>query len=121
MPRKRARIRSNPEMARTAVREPVVIPGTCRIGDRPVEDVLVLDIGANGCRLRGNSLGVIKSEPVELHIGELGPVAAKLKWVKKGSLGLKFDAPLEEDALQKLYDTPWPAPNVVPLRRRAAA
>jgi hypothetical protein len=121
MARKRAKILPNPEAARTATREPVVIPGTCRIGERPAEDVLVLDIGANGCRLRGNSLGVTKSEPVELRIGDIGPVAAKLRWVKKGSLGVKFDAPIGDEALQKLYDTPWPAPNVVPLRRRSAA
>jgi hypothetical protein len=121
MPRKRARIHPNPEMDRTTVREPVVIPGTCRIGDGQAEDVLVIDLGANGCRLRGNSLGVTKSQPVELQIGEFGPVAAKLRWVKRGSIGVKFDVPIEEAALQKLQDTPRPPPNVVPLRRRSAA
>ena len=120
MAKKRARILLHPEMARTSDREAVVIPGTCQIGERPVEDVLVLDIGASGCRLRGNSLGVTKSEPLQLKIGELGPLGARLKWVKKGSLGVEFDEPLQDDILEKLQNTPWPAPNVVPLRRGAA-
>jgi hypothetical protein len=107
---------------RGATRESVVILGACRIGERPSEDVLITDLSANGCRLRGNSVGVTKAEAVELMVGEHGPIPAKLKWLKKGSLGLAFESPLDEGVLQRLLDAPAaPAPsNVVPLRRRSA-
>jgi hypothetical protein len=108
-------------MLRGAPRESVIIPGRCQVGDRPAEEVLVTDFSARGCRLRGNSIGVTKAEPVQLWLGEIGPIAAKLKWLKKGSIGLAFETALDEDVLQPLLDAPAaPAPsNVIPLRRRA--
>jgi hypothetical protein len=108
---------------RTGSRESVVIPGTCQVGERPAEAVLVTDLSARGCRLRGDSVGVTKSEQVQLWFGDAGPFIAKLKWVKKGSLGLAFDASLEESFLEELLaNRRAPAPsNVVPLKRRSEA
>lgn len=106
------------ETARSDAREQVVISGTCRIGERPPEDVLIIDLGASGCCLRGSSLGVTKSEPLELRIADVGPLAARLKWVKKGALGVAFDVPLDEAVLEKLYAAPAPPANIVPLRSR---
>ena len=108
-------------MLRGSDRESVIIPGRCQVGDRAAEEVLVTDLSARGCRLRGNSIGVTKAEPVQLWLGEIGPIAAKLKWVKKGSIGLAFEAPLDEAVLQPLLDAPVPPvpSNVIPLRRRA--
>jgi hypothetical protein len=109
-------------MLRGAPRESVIIPGKCQVGDRLVEEVLVTDLSARGCRLRGNSIGVTKTEPVQLWLGDAGPIAAKLKWVKKGSIGLAFEAALDEGVLQPLLDAPAPPvpSNVIPLNRRAA-
>ena len=108
-------------MLRGAPRESVIIPGQCQVGERAVEEVLVTDLSARGCRLRGNSIGVTKTEPVQLWLGDHGPIAARLKWVKKGSLGLAFETPLDEEVLQPLLDAPVPPvpSNVVPLTRRA--
>jgi len=108
-------------MLRGAPRESVIIPARCQVGERVVEEVLVTDLSARGCRLRGNSIGVTKAEPVQLWLGEIGPIAAKLKWVKKGSIGLAFEAPLDDKVLRPLLDAPVPPvpSNVVPLRRRA--
>ena len=111
------------EALRTGSRESVVIAGTCQVGERPAEAVLVTDLSARGCRLRGDSIGVTKSEPVQLWLGDAGPIGAKLKWVKKGSLGLAFDASLDEKLLEDLLAAPMaPVPsNVVPLKRRFEA
>lgn len=121
MATKRPRILPRSDLLRGSPRESVVIPGRCQVGERAVEEVLVTDLSACGCRLRGNSIGVTKAEPVQLWLDEIGPIAAKLKWVKKGSLGLAFEAPLDGDVLQPLLDAPVPPvpSNVVPLRRRA--
>jgi hypothetical protein len=110
-------------MLRTGPRESVVIPGKCQVGERAVEEVLVTDLSARGCRLRGNSIGVTKTEPVQLWLGDAGPVAAKLKWIKKGSIGLAFESPLDDGVLQPLLDAPAaPIPsNVVHLRKRFEA
>ena len=108
---------------RTGSRESVVIPGTCQVGERAAEAVLVTDLSARGCRLRGDSIGVTKSEPVQLWLGDAGPITAKLKWVKKGSLGLAFDSALDEKVLEELLAAPIaPVPsNVVQLKRRFEA
>ena len=123
MAKKRPPIMPRAEALRSGTREPVVIVGRCQIGEREAEDVLITDFSARGCRLRGNSIGVTKSEGVQLWLGEHGPVPAKLKWVKKGSLGLAFDAPIDDEVLAGLMAEPMaPIPsNVVPLRRRSAA
>jgi hypothetical protein len=75
-----------------------------------------MDLGSHGCRLLGLSVGVTKNDALEVWLGDVGPVAARLKWVKRGSLGIEFDSPLDADVLERLaaHD---PAPNVLPMRR----
>ena len=121
MPRKPAKILARTETLRAEPRESVIISGKCQVGDRLAEEVLVTDLSAKGCRLRGNSIGVTKAERVLLWVGDFGPLGAQLKWVKKGSLGFAFEAPLGEDLLRLLLDAPAPPvpSNVVPLKRRA--
>ena len=117
--KKRPNILPRTDALRTAPRESVIIPGKCQVGERAVEEVLVTDLSARGCRLRGNSIGVTKAEPVQLWLGDAGPIAARLKWIKKGSIGLAFEAALDDGVLQPLLDAPAPPvpSNVVPLKR----
>ena len=121
MAKTRALIPPREDLLRATPRESVIISAKCQVGDRLAEEVLVTDLSAKGCRLRGNSIGVTKAERVQLWIGDIGPLGAQLKWVKKGSLGLAFEAPLSEEVLRPLLDAPAPsvASNVVPLKRRA--
>ena len=103
-------------------RHAVILGGRYQVGDRPPEEVLITDLGADGCCLRASSVGVTKMEPVQLWLGEVGPVPARLKWIKKGSLGLVFESPLADAMLRALLEAAPPTAdsNVVPLRRRAA-
>ena len=121
MPRKRSKILPRNDVLRAEPRAEVTIAGRFRMGERPVEDVLFTDLSERGCRLRGNSIGVTKTEPVQLWFGDAGPIAARLKWIKKGSIGLAFDLPLDAAVLRPLLDAPAPPipSNVVPLRKRA--
>lgn len=61
--------------------------------------------------------------PVQLWLGSVGPLAARLRWVKNGSAGLAFEAPLGEDALAEARaSAAWVAPSrVLPLRRPVSA
>ena len=94
----------------------VNLAGRCRAGDRETQDVLVTEIGSRGCRLLGLSVGITKSDPLSLWIGEAGPIAARLTWAKRGLLGVEFDQPLDGGLLESLANT-VSEPKVVPLRR----
>ena len=75
-----------------------------------------MDLAAHGCRLLGLSVGVTKNDPLELWLGEVGPVPARLRWVKRGSLGVEFDTPLDAAVLERMA-VAEPVPNVLPMRR----
>lgn len=113
---KPSRLTSRPTEQRGGLGTAVNITGRCRAGDRETQDVLVTDLAADGCRLLGLSAGVTKSDPLELWLGEAGPFAARLKWVKRGLIEVEFASPLDIGLLESLANAA-PAPNVVPLRR----
>ena len=103
------------EQPRTAARRKVSIAGSFGFGDRPREEVLVTDLGSSGCSLQGDAVGVTRSEPLVLWLGEVGPIAGRLKWAKGGALGVSFDTPLDEEIVGALFEAAARA-KVVPLR-----
>jgi hypothetical protein len=113
---KRPKLFERGDSARAGMRQPVRIPATCQVGDRPVEDVYVTDISARGCRLRLVWIGVTKSEPVVLRFGTEQPVTGRLKWIKQASVGIGFDEPVAEDVLARVMELLAPS-NVIPIRR----
>jgi hypothetical protein len=113
---KPARLSNPPVEQRSEVRMAVGIAGRCRAGEREVQEVLITEVGARGCLLLGLSAGVTKSDPLALWLGEAGPFPARLKWAKRGLLGVEFDQPLDARVLETLADAAS-APNVIPLRR----
>ncbi|WEK47749.1 MAG: hypothetical protein P0Y56_05500 [Candidatus Andeanibacterium colombiense] len=90
------------ENPRTASRHRVSIAGRLGIGERPAADILVTDLGSRGCSLQGDAVGVTRAIPLTLWLGEVGPIAGKLKWAKAGSLGVMFDDPLGDDVVGAL-------------------
>ena len=119
MVRKRSRLVLRSDADRSGKRERVALAGTCRIGDRPVQDVHVVDLSRSGCQLIGRAVGVTKGEAMELSKASLGPFAGTLKWAKRGSLGVAFDAPLDEEALARLGEAePADSATVLPIRRQ---
>ena len=81
--------------------------------------VSVLDLDARGCRVRGIAAAVTKTEPVAVWLGTVGPIAARLRWVRHASAGLAFNVPLDEISLEQARTSAgWtPPPRVIPLRR----
>ena len=116
---KRPTLQQRSASSRAGDRATVAIAGTCRVGDRPEEDVLITDLASNGCRMRAGAVGVTKTEPLVLRIGPAGPIAARLKWTKGGALGVSFDTPLDEALVEELCAGSVPADNIVPLRPKA--
>lgn len=106
---------------RAGNRDFVSLEGRCSVGEGDVERISILDLDARGCRVKGITAAVTKADALQLWLGDLGPLTARLKWVKRGSAGLAFDVALDEDELEaaKLTAAPVPLPQVIPLRRRA--
>ena len=100
-------------------RDLVSLEGRCRTGEGAEVSASVLDLDALGCRVRGITAAVTKGTPVQLWLGSIGPIAARLRWVKLGSAGLAFETPLTDEALSEARSSAaWAAPSrVIPLRR----
>ena len=103
-------------------REFVSLEGRCVVGEGAAEPIAILDLDARGCRVRGIGAALTKSDLLLLWLGEVGPVRARLRWAKRGSAGVAFDAPLDEVELARVRTTAAPValPQVLPMRRRAA-
>jgi hypothetical protein len=104
---------------RAGNRDFVSLEGRCSVGEGEAEPIAVLDLDARGCRVKGVTAAVTKVDVLRLWLGELGPIAGRLRWVKRGSAGIAFEAPLSEEDLDsaKLTATPAPSPQVISLRR----
>ena len=51
-------------------------------------------INVNGRRVNIPSYRLRKGDEITLRIGEVGPIAARTKWVEKRTVGVEFDQPL---------------------------
>ena len=86
---------------RAGDRDFVSLEGRCRVGEGEIEQISILDLDARGCRVKGITAAVTKVDVVQLWLGDLGPLTARLRWAKRGSAGLAFDAPIRpEDVLR---------------------
>ena len=122
--KKRPKLATHYTGPRAGSRDLVSIDGRCRIGSGTDEAIAVLDLDTGGCRVRGITAAVTKADPIELWLGPVGPVAARLRWVKRGLAGLRFEEPLGEAQLAQAADSGTAVPpegaNVIALRRRTS-
>lgn len=116
---KRPKLATTYNGPRAGERDSVSLEATCRVGDGESFAVAVLDLDAHGCRVRGFGAAATKFDAIALRFGELDPVHAGLRWVKRGSAGLAFANPLSEAELEVIHRSAgYVAPTrVVPLRR----
>lgn len=112
---KRAKLVQSGPQDRNTKREQVAIRATCTIGGRDAEDVLVTDLGRNGCKMHTGAVGVTKTEKLVLELDGCAPIKGSLKWTKGGQLGVRFAKPLGAKKLETLC-AEQSAQNVVPFR-----
>ena len=121
---KRPKLATHYSGPRASSRDLVSLDGRCRVGDGAEEAVAVLDLDPRGCRVRGFTAAVTKADIVQVWLGPVGPVEARVRWAKRGSAGLKFEEKLAdadlEQAAQAGVAPPAEGSNVIALRRRAA-
>jgi hypothetical protein len=108
---------------RAGSRDCVSLEGRCRVGEGNVLAITVLDLDAKGCRAKGVTAAVTKDDLLLVWLGEIGPVGGRLRWAKRGSVGIAFDPPLKDAEVAAMKQTAVPAPlaEVIPLRRRVQA
>ena len=120
---KRPKLATHYSGPRSSARDLVSIDGRCRVGEGADEAIAVLDLDAGGCRVRGLTAAVTKMDIVQLWLGPVGPVAARVRWAKRGSAGLMFEESLSDQDLERAAEAgiapPAEGANVVALRRRA--
>jgi hypothetical protein len=105
---------------RAGNRDFVSLEGRCSVGEGGAEAISILDLDARGCRVKGITAAVTKADVLQLWLGEVGPLSGRLRWAKRGSAGVAFDLPLDDEQLGivKATAAPAPLPQVIPLRRR---
>ena len=107
---------------RAGKRDFVSLEGRCQVGEGEAQEIAVLDLDSRGCRVKGIGAAVTKADVLQVWLGDVGPIVGRLRWAKRGSAGIAFDAPLADDQLDvaKRSALPAPLPQVIPLRRRSA-
>jgi hypothetical protein len=120
---KRPKLATGYSGPRAGERDTVSLEALCRVGEGDEAVVSVLDLDARGCRVHGITAAVTKGARVALRLGTLAPLEARLRWVKRGSAGLAFEAALSDEALATVRaSAKWVAPvRVIPLRRAPPA
>lgn len=108
---------------RSGNRDFVSLEGRCQVAEGDTQEIAVLDLDARGCRVKGIGAAVTKADALQVWLGDIGPIVGRLRWAKRGSAGIAFDAPLGEAQLDlaKRSAVPAPLPQVIPLRRRGEA
>jgi hypothetical protein len=121
--KKRPKLATHYAGPRAGSRDAVSIDGRCSVGDGAAEAIAIHDLDPRGCRVRGITVAVSKADVVQVWLGPVGPVAARIRWVKHGAAGLGFEQPLPEGDLERASAGAALPPegfNIVALRRRLA-
>lgn len=74
-------------------RQAVVFNTSIKVGDISTR-CEIRDIGPGGVRISA-AVAAAAQTPVILVIDQLGDFAARVAWIRRGELGLKFDEPAE--------------------------
>lgn len=64
--------------------------------------VTIVDLSAQGCRLHSPDAAFIENSPVEVRLGPIGPLDARMKWYREDIFGLHFDKPLHPAVLDHI-------------------
>jgi hypothetical protein len=80
---------------RKEARLSVQLPGSYRPPGGSPHSIFFSQLSSRGCRVTAAELGLGQGDPVELHLGPIGPIAADVRWVDKGAAGIEFRETLD--------------------------
>jgi hypothetical protein len=81
-------------------RQSMLISARLRLQDQDeFKAVLLKDVSAYGAKVKGDA-GLSLDSGVHIHLPNIGVVAARVIWVQSGLAGLRFELPIEPEALR---------------------
>ena len=93
-------------------RQSMLISARLRLQDHDdFEAVLLKDVSAYGAKVKGEA-GLSIGSGVHIELPNIGVVAAKVIWVQSGLAGLRFELPIEPEAVRTAVSGEYkPAPS----------
>lgn len=80
---------------RKETRLSVELPGSCQAPGGSPHSIFFSQLSSRGCRVTAAELGLGKGDPVEIHLGPIGPITADVRWVGEGAAGVEFREALD--------------------------
>jgi hypothetical protein len=77
-----------------------------RKAGRRGSDGLLIELSLDGCRIShvGTSASLALGDPLTLRLQGTAPIAARIRWLREGTIGLRFERPLHIADLQGLIE-----------------
>ena len=93
-------------------RQSMLISARLRLQDQDeFKAVLLKDVSAHGGKVKGEA-GLSLDSGVHVELPNIGVVAARVIWVQSGLAGLRFELPIEPEALRTAVSGEYkPAPS----------
>ncbi|UOR15473.1 PilZ domain-containing protein [Qipengyuania aquimaris] len=82
----------------------ISVMGRYRKGTGVRFDIAIRDLSEYGCQFADLVGRLRKGDEITLRIGEIGPIAARTKWVAKRQVGVEFDQPLHLSVLDHIIE-----------------
>ena len=76
--------------------------GRYRKGTGVRYNVAITDLSEYGCQFADLVGRVEEGDAITLRVGEIGPIAATVRWVKRRQIGVRFDTPLYPSVLDHI-------------------
>lgn len=89
--------------ARRSPRFALVLPARCRTLNGFVDDVVIRDLSAQGCRIKSFALSVRPGAHVVIRPQNLEGLCGTVRWVSGHEAGIEFDRPLYGPVVEHLH------------------
>lgn len=80
----------------------ICVAGRYRSGTGRRYDVAIANLSEYGCHFEDFGGRGAPGDTISLRIGEIGPIMARVKWMKQLKVGVEFDAPLHPSVLDHI-------------------
>ncbi len=81
-------------------RRDVQVAGRYRAGLGVNKDIWIKDVTAEGCRMFDKYSTLQPGRQISVKIGNIGPIAAEVRWREQNTVGIRFEQPLHSAVLE---------------------
>lgn len=80
----------------------ITVMGRYRKGTGVRFDIAIRDLSEYGCQFADLVGRVQVGDEITIRIGQVGPIAAQVKWIERRQVGVQFDQPLYPSVLDHI-------------------